>query len=121
VSKSALIAVKAAFGVVTGIICGFFGGGGGMIVVPFLEKALKMPTKRAHATAIFVILPVTAVSAAVYLLSGAFPWAQALPAAGGVLAGGVLGALLLTRLSNTGVQFLFAAVMVIAGMKMLIN
>ena len=39
-----------------------------MLCVPFLEKAVKLPAKKAHATAIAVIAPVTLFSAAVYLI-----------------------------------------------------
>ena len=39
------------FGAVTGFINGFFGGGGGMIVVPVMTILLKIEQKVAHATA----------------------------------------------------------------------
>ena len=49
------------FGFLSGVCNGLFGSGGGMIVVPFLQKN-GLDTKMAHATAIFVILPLTVVS-----------------------------------------------------------
>ena len=36
------------FGVVIGFINGFFGGGGGMIVVPVLYYIFKLPEKVSH-------------------------------------------------------------------------
>ena len=43
------------FGLFVGFINGFFGGGGGMIVVPILTFGLGLADKQAHATAIFTI------------------------------------------------------------------
>ena len=59
-----------------GFINGFFGGGGGMICVPTLEKALKLDNKRAHATAIAVIFPLSLISCAIYIFKGSI---QSLP------------------------------------------
>ena len=49
-------------GLVSGILNGLFGSGGGCIVVPAMEKFLKMDEKKSHATAIAVILVMSAVS-----------------------------------------------------------
>ena len=57
-------------GALIGIINGLFGGGGGMIAVPVLIGLLGYPQKEAHATAIAVIAPVCAVSAAAYVFAG---------------------------------------------------
>ena len=49
--------VKSALtGIISGFINGFFGGGGGMIVVPMLINLLGFSPKQAHATSIAVIL-----------------------------------------------------------------
>ena len=77
-------------GVLTGVANGFFGGGGGMVVVPLMTFLLKLRTKVAHATAIAVILPVT-----------------------------VVGAWLLGKLSAKWVTRIFAIVMFAAGVKLL--
>ena len=37
------------FGALIGLINGFFGGGGGMVVVPLLNKLFKMEQKKAQA------------------------------------------------------------------------
>ena len=49
-------------GVFVGFLSGFFGGGGGMIVVPILVFVMGLKERQAHATAIFTILPLTIVS-----------------------------------------------------------
>ena len=111
--------VSAAFGAAIGFINGFFGGGGGMLAVPYLERVLKKPTKTAHATAILIILPVSIASAIVYVLAHKFQWKTGLPAGCGVLAGGLLGALLLSKLGNGVIRMIFAVVMIAAGVKLL--
>ena len=99
-------------GAVTGILSGFFGGGGGMLVVPALTLIMKLTEKQAHATAIAVILPVTVVGAVTYLLRGV--------SAGDGFIGGLAGAMLLNKLSNKFVSFLFYGVMIAAGIKMVL-
>ena len=106
-------------GVFSGLANGLFGGGGGMIVVPMLAFLLKMPSKNAHATAIFVILPLSLLSGLFYAAFGHFRWQVGLPVTVGVIAGGIAGALLLKKMSSKWVIILFSAVMAAAGVKML--
>ena len=106
-------------GALTGLANGFFGGGGGMIVVPLMTYLLKMKTKTAHATALAVILPITLISAGIYFLSGKFDWQTGLPASIGVVGGGLIGAWLLGKLSAKWLTKIFAVVMLVAGVKSL--
>lgn len=97
---------------------GLLGGGGGMIAVPLLRKTASLPALRAHATAIAVILPASALSGAVYLAKGLVPLSVFLPAALGVAAGGFLGAKLLGILPVRIVEIAFAFLMLAAGLRM---
>lgn len=105
-------------GILIGIANGLFGGGGGMLAVPLLRANGLSPLK-AHATAIAVILPASVVSGAVYLSYGLAPLSVLLPVALGVVAGGFFGAKLLGILPERTVTFLFACVMLAAGVRML--
>lgn len=107
-------------GMLIGIVNGLFGGGGGMIAVPVLTGLLGYPQKQAHATAIAIIAPVCAVSAIWYIVGGFAKAAVVIPAALGNAAGGVLGAKLLGRLPVIVVQACFVAVMLAAGIRMMI-
>lgn len=105
-------------GALIGAANGLFGGGGGMIAVPVLERALAYPQKQAHATAIFIIAPVCAVGAITYILGG---YAQAdvvIPAAIGNTVGGLLGAKLLGKLPEIWVNLTFIVLMLAAGLRM---
>ncbi len=106
-------------GALTGVANGLFGGGGGMIAVPLMTYFMKMKTKVAHATALLVILPITVVSAIVYIVSGRADFSIVLPISIGVTAGGAVGALLLSKLKPKIVVKIFAVVMLAAGVKLL--
>ena len=106
-------------GAVAGLVNGIFGGGGGMIVVPMLVMLLKCPPKKAHATALIIILPLSLVSGIIYAVFGNLNINVATPVSIGVLIGGVLGAFLLSKLSSKWVIIIFSVVMAFAGGKML--
>ena len=89
---------KGFFASIVGFICGFFGGGGGLVCVPTLEKVYKLPTKNAHATAILVMFPLSVISSVIYLSTNTFNLWITLAVCAGVLAGGFIGALFLKRL-----------------------
>lgn len=106
-------------GIITGVVNGLFGGGGGMIVVPMLTFLSKLPSKNAHATALIIILPVCIVSGIFYAVFGNFRLDVGLPVTIGVVAGGIVGAFLLKKLPPKWVTLIFAVVMLAAGVKML--
>ena len=107
-------------GAAVGAANGVFGGGGGMIAVPLLERIEGRGETQAHATAIALILPASLVSAVVYLWAGLVPWQIFLPVAVGVLVGGFIGAKLLPVLPPRALSLLFAALMLAAGVKALL-
>lgn len=88
-----------------------------MLAVPLLTKG-GLPPREAHATAIAVILPASAVSGAVYLAHGLVPPWALVPTALGVALGGFFGAKLLGRLPVRAVTLLFALLMLAAGIRM---
>lgn len=106
-------------GALVGAISGFFGGGGGMLCVPLLEFS-GLDVKRAHATALLVILPICIVSTVVYVMNGYFDYAAVMCAMIGVSFGGAAGAALLDKLGGTVVGLIFAALMIAIGVKLLI-
>lgn len=107
-------------GLVLGFVNGFLGGGGGMLCVPLLVFALGLPDKRAHATAILVMLPISLVSFVVYALNMEIEWMLALWVTLGSVAGGLLGSILLKKLSNAWLRAIFALIMIGAGVRMVI-
>ena len=106
-------------GSLTGVCNGLFGGGGGMITVPVLTMLCGYEPKKAHATAIAVILPVSIISALIYLFKGYFQLELSIAVGVGVIIGGIIGAVLLKKFSNTVISKIFALLMLIAGVKLL--
>ena len=106
-------------GISAGLINGFFGGGGGMIIVPVFTMLLKMENKKAHATAVLTILPVSIVGAITYAMQKGFDFSSGIPVIVGEVLGGLLGAFLLKKIPNKAVGIIFIAVMLFAGVKML--
>ena len=112
-------AKRFAGGGAVGIVNGVFGGGGGMIAVPLLERIERRGTAAAHATAILIILPVSFVSAVLYLINGYFDAELFIAVSLGVTFGGFLGARALNLMSAGEATLLFAAVMFAAGIRMI--
>ena len=118
-SKAKKWALIISCGMLIGFVNGFFGGGGGMISVPLLERVLKIDNKKSHATAMAVILPLSIVSAIIYGLNTSIDWINLSFVTIGVTAGGIIGAFLLNKLNNKVIRIIFIIIMLSAGIRML--
>jgi uncharacterized protein len=78
-----------AFGLATGALAGFFGIGGGFLIVPALIAATGMPILYAVGSSLVAVAAFGVTTSANYALSGLVDW----PLAGLFVAGGVLGGL----------------------------
>jgi uncharacterized membrane protein YfcA len=94
-------------GIVGGVMAGFFGVGGGVIMVPLLLWWARMNQREAQASSLLAIAPAALVGTASYSLGGVFPLLPALVLAGGAVAGAQLGAYLLRRLSLGWLRWTF--------------
>src|SRR5690242_18947311 len=90
------------YGLGTGAFSGFFGIGGGFLIVPGLRLSTDMPMINAVGTSLVAVTAFGLTTAANYAWSGLVDW----PLAGifivGGVAGGVLGTMLARRLSGSG-------------------
>lgn len=77
------------FGFGTGLLSGFFGIGGGFLIVPGLIAATGMPIFNAMATSLLAVTSFGVTTATSYALSGLIDW----PIAAAFIAGGLIGAL----------------------------
>lgn len=105
-------------GAAAGVLNGMLGAGGGMVTVPLLS-ALGVRGKKSHATALMVIVPLSAVSAGLYLWQGRLTVLDALPYLPGCLVGAVLGSLLLPRISTGWLKLLFGGLLLWGGIRLL--
>ena len=102
-------------GLLTGLANGLFGAGGGMVAVFVLEKLCGMPVKKAHASAIGIILPLSAVTGAIYAAKGSVDYHALLFVAPALTAGSLLGAKLTGRINEAWMNRLFSLLMLAAG------
>jgi len=110
-------AVAGVAALIAGLANGFFGGGGGTLVVPTLRKLMDCEEKKSHATAIAVMLPVSMISGAAYLLRGVRDLWATLEVGSGVIVGGVIGAVMLRKVPKGFLTGLFYLVMIYAGIR----
>ena len=114
--KAALHGCAAGF--IAGILNGLLGAGGGMVIVPMLERSGLEPT-RAHATSIAVIVPLCILSAAFYLQGGSLKLTDALPYIPAGLIGAYAGAKLLPHIPARILRRIFGAFMLYAAYHLL--
>lgn len=101
-------------GLLTGILSGLFGVGGGFVIVPALVLFSGMHIHRAIATSLFVIVLISASGVLSHFLGGKeFPLMLTLQFLVGGFAGIWLGGLLNKRLKGPTLQKVFAAAVVL--------
>ena len=105
-------------GLVTGLVNGLFGSGGGTILVPGMFFLLGVSEHKAHATAISIILPLALISTTIYLKHGIIVWDVTLKIIIGGILGGFIGAKLLNRIPERILRKVFAIFMIIAAIRM---
>lgn len=88
-----------AMGGAVGALSGFFGIGGGFLIVPGLMGAARLPMIMAVGSSLVAVTAFGATTAASYALSGLVDWRIAALFVGGGLAGGVAGTILAKRLA----------------------
>ncbi len=104
-------------GAVSGVINGFFGGGGGMALVPLLRGWIKLEDARAFATSVAVMLPMCAVSAAAYYLRVGIDLRAAWPFLIGGLVGGVISGLSFKKVPPKLLVRAFALLIIFGGLR----
>ena len=112
--------VAAILGVIAGFVNAIFGGGGGMLVVPAMQYCLGVEERKAHASAIAVILPLSIVSAIVFAMRGTYDLTTGIAVSCGATVGGVIGALLLRKVPKAVLSILFYGVMIYVGVRYLV-
>lgn len=107
-------------GLAIGVVNGLLGAGGGMLAVPFLKK-LGLEQKKAHANAVAVILPISILSASLYIIKDYVNLSDALPFIPTGVLGAVLGTFLLKKISPLWLKRIFGGFMIYAGVRLLLK
>ena len=106
-----------AAGALAGLVNGFFGAGGGIVLVPLLVSWIGLDSKKAFATSVFIILPISALSAALYLRQGRVDLALAAPYLIGGFAGGLLCGKIYRKLPSLLLRRAFGALLLLGGVR----
>lgn len=112
-----MIARYVVTGGVAGVANGLFGAGGGLFLVPLLIGWCRLPQRRAFATALCVMLPLSAVSLAVYWCRGGVDAGLAWPYLVGGIVGGIAGGILFPRVSVKWLRVGLALFLLYGGIK----
>lgn len=118
-SKKMKILISILSGVFIGFLNGFFGGGGGMIVVPLLIFLIGLEEKNAHATSLLCILPLSITSSIIYITNNNVNLMNFGLTSLGVIVGGIIGSLLLKKMNNKVIRIIFSLIMIIAGLRLM--
>jgi uncharacterized membrane protein YfcA len=113
-----LLPLLIGFGFTVGLLSGFFGIGGGFLIVPGLMGATAMPLINAIGSSLVSITAFGLTTAASYAWSGLIDW----PIAGLFIIGGALGGLFGTRLARhlagykQALSLTFSSIVIVVGL-----
>ncbi len=105
-------------GFLIGTINILLGAGGGMVTVP-LYKKMKMNQKEAQINAVATILPITIVSAVIYLMNGDVKLSDSYIYLIPGLIGSITGTFVIKKISNNILSIIFSLFMIWAGLRLL--
>ncbi len=111
------------FGLGAGALSGFFGIGGGFLIVPALIAATGMDILLAVGTSLVAVAAFGLTTAANYAFSGFVDWPLAAVFIAGGIAGGLIGENMARRLSTKGgaLNIAFAGLVVVVAVYMLVK
>ncbi len=126
-NKEILLTIKTAktllprlipIGFSVGLLSGFFGIGGGFLIVPGLILATGMPLRYAMGTSLVAVAAFGATTATNYAVSGLVDWNIALFFVFGGAIGGLagIGASKLIGKSTNGLNYIFSAIVILVGL-----
>jgi len=110
--------IIAACGVAIGFLNGLFGMGGGMVAVPLLRYC-SLEQRNANATSIAIILPLSVISAYLYLKAGELKISDSFVFLPSGLAGSFLGAYFLKRIDTGWLRRIFALLIMVAAVRLI--
>jgi hypothetical protein len=110
-------------GGLVGGLSGFFGIGGGFLIVPGLMGAARMPMVMAIGSSLVAVTAFGVTTAVSYALSGLVDWRIAILFVAGGVAGGIGGTLLAQRLAGhkSMLSRIFASIVAVVGVYVVIR
>ena len=113
------IFILVSLGILTGVLSGFFGIGGGVILVPGLIYLLHFAPQKAIAISLIVIIPTALTGAFKNLIIGNTDLNIAIPIAIGGAIGALIGTSLCDSFSSTTLSKAFGILLIGIGLSLL--
>ncbi len=113
--------VAIAISVVVGFFSGFFGIGGGALMVPAMLLVFRFPTHVAVGTSMLVILLSTLAGSVSHISLGNVIWVYAFALIPGSFIGGKIGSYISLRLKGNTVVVILRVLLILIGLKMIIE
>jgi uncharacterized membrane protein YfcA len=110
------LAVRALLGAATGLLSGFFGVGGGIVLVPALVLLAGLDQHQAQGISLLFIVPTAMAGAWTHRKLGNVDASVVLPLAVWSMAAAYLAALVATRVPGPTLRVLFGAFLVVMGL-----
>ena len=107
-------------GLAAGFINGFFGAGGGLLLVPMISYVQKDDSKIAHATTLMCVMFMCIASSIIYFYKKQYDIKYIVLCTIGGTIGSLIGTKLLKNLKNKIIDMIFAFILVIAGVCMIV-
>ena len=107
-------------GGLAGLVNGFFGGGGGSVLVPLLTRYCGLSQRKGFATSVGIILPLCVLSAAIYLFRGGLDFRVAWPYLLGGTVGGWIGGRWFRKTSMGWLRRGFGLLLIFGGVRCLL-
>lgn len=116
------IIILVLIGISAGVLSGFVGIGGGIVIVPALIYFLNFSQHEAQGTSLFVlVLPVVFLAMMNYWKTDNVNWKFGLVIASTFIIGGFVGSKLALKLSPGLVKFIFGLIMAYMSFRMIVS
>ena len=113
--------IGAAIGLGAGLMSGYVGVGGGFIMVPLMLSLIHIPMKLASGTSLIAILILAIPGTIENGLVGNIDYVVGLSVAIGSIPGAILGAMLVKRVPERALRFIFGGFLIIAAIVLFLN
>lgn len=120
--STSTILILLSIGLGAGMLSGFVGVGGGIVIVPALVFLVGLSQHEAQGTSLLVLMmPVVALSVFNYWQKGQVNWKFALIIASTFVVGGFIGSKIALKVNPAYVKIIFGALMLYISIKMMLS
>lgn len=116
--KSKGIFLLTIIGIISGVISGFFGSGGGMVLVPLFSHVLKLDEVKSRATTIFCMTFIVITSSIFYIKQSYINFELGIKCAIGGVVGGFIGSKLLMNMKSKYLELIFIVFLIYSATRL---